>query len=88
MINFAWRSKQILFLSKDAVFNASKAIRGGIPICWPQFGPRGNLPAHGFARTTAWTFEKAVEREQETIVSFTLKNQVSQRAFVLREHVT
>lgn len=53
---------ELLFLSKKACFNASKAIRGGIPVCWPWFGqdPEGLLrPNHGFARNTFWNVAKA-----------------------------
>lgn len=31
-----------------------KAIRGGIPICFPQFGPYGDMIQHGFARISNW----------------------------------
>ena len=45
-------------LSSDkAIFQEGKAIRGGIPIVWPQFGP-GPLPQHGFARVKTWRLGK------------------------------
>jgi glucose-6-phosphate 1-epimerase len=46
----------VLWLSRDAVYSEGKAIRGGIPICWPWFGghPNGGLPAHGFVRNRFW----------------------------------
>ncbi|MGK0186000.1 MAG: glucose-6-phosphate 1-epimerase [Verrucomicrobiales bacterium] len=47
----------VLWLSKKAVFSSGKAIRGGIPVCWPWFGPHPEnpeFPAHGIARTSAW----------------------------------
>ena len=46
--------KEVLFTSSKAVFDESKPIRGGIPLVFPQFGP-GELPNHGFARTSKWT---------------------------------
>lgn len=51
-------SHALLFLSERAWFRADKAIKGGIPICWPWFGddPDGlGRPAHGFARTAEWS---------------------------------
>lgn len=42
-----------LFVSARSVFAAGTAIRGGIPVIFPQFGP-GALPRHGFARTARW----------------------------------
>ena len=48
--------RERLFLSERAVFDGRTAIRGGIPVIFPQFADRGLLPKHGFARTTSWTF--------------------------------
>ncbi len=47
-----------LFVSSASGFGPGKAIRGGIPVCFPQFAGRGPLPKHGFARTSAeWELE-------------------------------
>jgi glucose-6-phosphate 1-epimerase len=44
-----------LFVSDKQVFGADAAIRGGVPVCFPQFNQRGPLPKHGFARRAEWT---------------------------------
>lgn len=48
----------VLFLSPRSAFARGKAIRGGVPVCFPWFGnhPGGDpsRPAHGFARTRMW----------------------------------
>jgi glucose-6-phosphate 1-epimerase len=47
----------VLFMSKSSRFEPGKPIRGGIPVCWPWFGPHPTdpaLPAHGFARIVPW----------------------------------
>jgi D-hexose-6-phosphate mutarotase len=58
---FSWRmhdqTEPLLWLSRDAKFAAGKSLRGGIPVCWPWFGPHSEKqewPAHGFARTAPW----------------------------------
>lgn len=46
----------LLWLSPKAVLQEGKAIRGGIPLCTPWFGPGpAGSSAHGFARTTEWS---------------------------------
>lgn len=55
-----------LFMSERAYFAPGKPIRGGIPVVFPQFGPRGPLPRHGFARTLDWT-----ETERRAMDTFT-----------------
>jgi glucose-6-phosphate 1-epimerase len=50
----------VLFLSRKSLFTPGKAIRGGVPIIFPWFGPRSDGkpgPAHGFARTMDWVIE-------------------------------
>ena len=47
--------REHLFLSERAVFDGSVPIRGGIPVCFPQFGNVGELPKHGFVRTREWS---------------------------------
>ncbi|PVV00064.1 hypothetical protein BB559_000135 [Furculomyces boomerangus] len=49
------QGKERLFLSKNAVFDNQKPIRGGIPIVFPQFGP-GDIRQHGIARINYWEF--------------------------------
>jgi glucose-6-phosphate 1-epimerase len=47
----------VIWLSEAARLASGKAIRGGIPVCWPWFGPHPGeaaFPAHGFARTALW----------------------------------
>lgn len=45
---------EALFLSRAAEFAPGKAIRGGVPVIFPQFAGMGPLPKHGFARTRPW----------------------------------
>ena len=47
----------VIWLSDEAKFAVGKSVRGGVPICWPWFGPHEEnaaYPAHGFARTVLW----------------------------------
>ena len=48
--------RERLFLGERAQFGAGSAIRGGIPVIFPQFGERGALRKHGFARLLDWSF--------------------------------
>lgn len=47
----------VLWVSRHAIYAPGKPVRGGIPVCWPWFGPHPSdpaKPAHGFARTRLW----------------------------------
>ena len=53
--------EDLLWLSEISDFELGKAIRGGVPICWPSFGLNiPELPQHGFARTSLF---ESVSRE-------------------------
>jgi glucose-6-phosphate 1-epimerase len=43
-----------LYTPENLQLIQGKALRGGIPICFPQFSGRGNLPKHGLVRTRPW----------------------------------
>lgn len=62
----------LIFTSSAAVFREGKAIRGGIPVCWPWFGACEGKPSHGYARTSFWTLNKVENNEEETCLVFTL----------------
>jgi D-hexose-6-phosphate mutarotase len=57
----SWRSplstEDVLWLSPAAQLGTGKAVRGGVPVCWPWFGPHpsdAKKPAHGFVRAAPW----------------------------------
>jgi glucose-6-phosphate 1-epimerase len=51
--------RERLYLSPRSVMDGEAAIRGGVPVCFPQFNLRGKLPKHGFARNLPWTVNPA-----------------------------
>lgn len=54
-----------LFVSPHSAFAPGKAIRGGIPVCWPWFARDREGPSHGVVRTREWSL---VERSEDTLV--------------------
>jgi len=53
----ASQNHPVLFMSQQALYMPGKALRGGIPICFPWFNSHPSdpsLPAHGWARTSVW----------------------------------
>lgn len=64
---------ETLFLSKLANYQEGKAIKGGIPVCWPWFGadPEGkDRQAHGFARNKMWQLRSTekIDNDQSKVV--------------------
>ncbi len=55
----AGSSADRLFLSARSRFSDGAAIRGGIPVSFPQFAAQGPLPNHGFARVMRWELARA-----------------------------
>jgi glucose-6-phosphate 1-epimerase len=65
----------LIFTSEQSKYAPGKAIRGGVPVIFPWFGPHAtdkNLPMHGFARTTEWEVE-SVERWQDDTVELVFR---------------
>lgn len=72
----SWRpvdEDEVLYLSPKAVFKEGKAIRGGLPICWPWFNAHPTnpeMPSHGIARTRFWNFISACENDEGVELNF------------------
>lgn len=67
----------LLWCSNKSYFEIGKAIRGGVPLCFPWFGKQQDtsLPQHGFARTVLWKVLEEEEKEDgTTLVRFELKH--------------
>jgi len=72
----AWQpsgEKPVIWLSEKTPFTAGKAIRGGVPICWPWFGPAGE-PAHGFARSLPWNLSAHDENDNGVMLTLVLES--------------
>ncbi|KAM0057505.1 putative glucose-6-phosphate 1-epimerase [Helianthus debilis subsp. tardiflorus] len=70
----SWKvgSKDLLFVRPDAVFNGQKPISGGIPHCFPQFGP-GPMQQHGFARNSNWSIVDSDNVDGSPVITLELK---------------
>ena len=62
----------VLFVSAASRWEAGRAIRGGIPVCFPWFGNKAGdpkAPAHGFVRSKAWTLDSITQTDAGVVVS-------------------
>ncbi|MBA4410393.1 MAG: hypothetical protein C0397_13335 [Odoribacter sp.] len=75
----------LLWLSPDSFFEEGKPIRGGIPVCFPWFGPHktdSDQPQHGFARLMYWdVLETAVRPNCETLIRLQLNSSDKTKAY-------
>jgi glucose-6-phosphate 1-epimerase len=74
---------EALWLSEHSRFSTGAAIRGGVPICFPWFGPHAtdaSAPAHGFARLSPWEFFGADESDDAASVTLRLTDTADSRA--------
>lgn len=64
---------EVLYLSPRARFAPGAAIRGGVPVIFPQFAGLGPLPRHGFARTAEWELVDATASAAAAAASVRLR---------------
>lgn len=69
-----------LYLSPLAVAGEGQAVRGGVPVIFPQFERRGPLPRHGFVRNRAWQWGEGAERGGAAIGVLRLASDAATRA--------
>jgi len=68
--------EEVLYLSPDAVFKEGKAIRGGIPVCWPWFNKHPadpEQPSHGLVRGRFWDLLDAAEDASGVTLRFGIR---------------
>ena len=72
----------LLFIGRLSHFAPGKAIRGGVPVCFPWFGPREGDVMHGFARITEWNLiETAATPDGGMTVRFQLPSPAADAAW-------
>ena len=71
----------LLFLSEQSKFQSGQAIRGGVPIIFPWFGPAEGKPMHGFARNQAWETSSVLHNDGAVTVVLTLPDSPESGAF-------
>jgi glucose-6-phosphate 1-epimerase len=86
-----------LYLSPQSTLDGQAAMRGGVPVCFPQFNQRGpqaeRLPKHGFARNLPWQADPPVLTADSAQLCLHLQNNARTRAwwpqaFALQLHIT
>lgn len=74
------QDQERLYLSPTTQAGPGQAVRGGVPVVFPQFNQRGPLPKHGFARSRAWQWSEGVVRGGAAIGVLRLVSDDSTRA--------
>ncbi len=86
-----------LYLSPKSAMDGQAAMRGGVPVCFPQFNQRGPmaecLPKHGFARNLPWQADAPVLSADSAQLCLHLQDNARTRvwwpqAFALQLHIT
>lgn len=79
-------AEEVIFLSSKALFKEEKAIRGGVPICFPWFNAKSDAanydppaPPHGFVRTKAWELEAIIHEGNAVAVTLSTGSDESTR---------
>ena len=80
----SWRpagGEEQLYMSPRTAFANGQAIRGGVPVIFPQFAARGPLQRHGFARTKPWQLVSAEQGEDDALAVLRLGDDAASRMF-------
>lgn len=71
----------VLWVSKAAIYQTGKGVRGGVPVCWPWFGAgEAGKPAHGFVRTRMWELRETGQNDQGVIVKLGISDDADTHA--------
>ena len=73
---------EALYLSPNSLFQGGRAIRGGVPVCFPWFGDKVDdpaAPAHGFVRTKEWQLESIEQLGNDVAVVMSTQSDADTR---------
>lgn len=70
-----------LYVSPKTALASGQAIRGGVPVIFPQFAARGPLQRHGFARTKPWQLVHAEQGKDDALAVLRLTDDEATRMF-------
>lgn len=74
-------AEPVLWISRAAIYQVGKGVRGGVPICWPWFGAgEVGKPAHGFVRTRMWTVRSTAQTADGVVVKLGMVDDAETRA--------
>lgn len=81
----SWRPAglgEVIFLSKHSQWQEGRAIRGGVPVCFPWFRNKADnpkAPSHGFARTRSWQLASVTQAEGSVTVTLSTESEDATR---------
>jgi glucose-6-phosphate 1-epimerase len=82
---------EVLFVSAKSRWEDGRAIRGGVPICFPWFANKADdprAPGHGFVRTTTWLLESIAQGgNAATVNMFTKSNDMTKKWWPVDFHL-
>lgn len=81
VVSWLAHGKERLYLSPKAVLDGQAAIRGGVPVCFPQFNMRGSLPKHGFVRNLPWAVEAFRSTQDGLELTLLVQDSTATRAY-------
>ena len=86
VLSWVVKGVEQLYLSPSSLLDGRSPIRGGVPVCFPQFNERGPLPKHGFARNLPWVAGAATPSPQAQTVQLALTLQSDATTLALWPH--
>jgi len=79
VLSWVAQGRERLYLSPKSTMDGRSAIRGGIPVCFPQFNQRGDLPKHGFARNLPWQVQAPHLQADQAHLALSLNDSAATR---------
>ena len=79
VLSWVSQGRERLYLSPHSVMDGHAAIRGGVPVCFPQFNQRGSLPKHGFARNLPWHVQSSEAGAEGQVLTLALTDSAATR---------